>query len=256
MLGGRCAEVLYSRGLLAGIVLPPRSGRRRMRIHPITFLSAAVVVLARKLHEAARSIGLKQSGSLLSLNEFLASHRDVPLLELEESEQVWQAAIGGFVPADILLSCSFPRKLPIQVGGLKHCLNLHPGMLPGNRGPNPIFWSLQKGDSELALTLHRLSVCFDTGEILTCASVESSQSLSEFGAEARLCSILESFLPRALETLEQLQQDALIQEHGIYRHHPAVSERAASGRLSIVRLNDISALLGLPSRRPGSSRWN
>jgi folate-dependent phosphoribosylglycinamide formyltransferase PurN len=46
------------------------------------------------------------------------------------------------------------------------CLNIHPALLPRNRGLFPYFWAMVNGDNESGITLHWVDEKFDTGEIL------------------------------------------------------------------------------------------
>jgi len=69
---------------------------------------------------------------------------------------------------DLLVSWFWTRKLPGP--WLKRprlgALGVHPSLLPRHRGPNPYFWSIDSGDVETGVTLHRLSEEYDTGAIL------------------------------------------------------------------------------------------
>ena len=46
------------------------------------------------------------------------------------------------------------------------CLNIHPALLPRNRGLFPYFWAIANGDEETGVTLHWVDEKFDTGDIL------------------------------------------------------------------------------------------
>ena len=46
------------------------------------------------------------------------------------------------------------------------CLNIHPALLPRNRGLFPYFWAIANGDPETGVTLHWVDEKFDTGDIL------------------------------------------------------------------------------------------
>lgn len=254
MLGAHCAVALLSEDMLAGVVLPPPLPRSHRHLHPFTALSFALVVLVRWIRVTLRSVGLGGSGFRLSLGELLASRRDVPLLELSGTMADWPCQIAAFVPADTLLSCGFPGKLPVRVSGIDNMLNLHPGRLPSNRGPNPIFWSLAEGDSELTLTLHRLTARFDEGSILASGMAACPRGLSEFGAELALCRLAESFVPRVMADLDELQRGATPQGSGAYHGAPTVRDRISARRLSIVHPGDLPWLLGL--RKPGEVRWS
>jgi methionyl-tRNA formyltransferase len=70
--------------------------------------------------------------------------------------------------ADLLVSWFWTRKLSAtwlsrpRLGAL----GVHPSLLPRHRGPNPYFWSIDSGDVETGVTVHRLNEEYDTGAIL------------------------------------------------------------------------------------------
>jgi len=45
-------------------------------------------------------------------------------------------------------------------------INIHPALLPKNRGLFPYFWALANGDAETGVTVHWVDATFDTGDIL------------------------------------------------------------------------------------------
>jgi methionyl-tRNA formyltransferase len=77
--------------------------------------------------------------------------------------------------ADLVVSVGFPKKLPAQaVSGIARlgAINVHPGALPANAGPSPLFWALKRGDAELCVTLHALSDVVDGGDIIAGTCME------------------------------------------------------------------------------------
>ena len=46
------------------------------------------------------------------------------------------------------------------------CLNIHPALLPRNRGLFPYFWAIANADRETGVTLHWVDEKFDTGDLL------------------------------------------------------------------------------------------
>ena len=46
------------------------------------------------------------------------------------------------------------------------CLNIHPALLPRNRGLFPYFWAMTNGEPETGVTLHWVDERFDTGDLL------------------------------------------------------------------------------------------
>jgi methionyl-tRNA formyltransferase len=65
-------------------------------------------------------------------------------------------ALASAVDA-VVVAC-FPWKLPPallarpRLGGL----NVHPSLLPLGRGPEPVFWTLRRGERRTGATIHRL----------------------------------------------------------------------------------------------------
>jgi methionyl-tRNA formyltransferase len=75
---------------------------------------------------------------------------------------------------DLLVSWFWTRKLPghwldrAKLGSI----GVHPSLLPRHRGPNPYFWSIDAGDELAGVTVHRLSVEYDTGHMLGSRSIQ------------------------------------------------------------------------------------
>jgi methionyl-tRNA formyltransferase len=98
----------------------------------------------------------------------LASHAKLPVLQPEKArseefiqelrtlgpELVVVAAYGQILPKGIL-------DLP-QFG----CLNVHTSLLPRYRGAAPIQWAILNGDAETGVTIMKMDVGLDTGDIL------------------------------------------------------------------------------------------
>lgn len=46
------------------------------------------------------------------------------------------------------------------------CLNVHPSLLPTNRGPDPLFWTFREGKHRTGVTVHMMDEGMDTGDIV------------------------------------------------------------------------------------------
>ena len=68
---------------------------------------------------------------------------------------------------DLALCASFPARIPDDaLAAPRHgILNVHPGLLPRYRGPNPLGWAVRNGDLELGVTVHRMTSELDAGPI-------------------------------------------------------------------------------------------
>lgn len=163
LFGMRChftppvlAALIGSEHEVAGIVLPGRRSGRGWR-----WLRAP---------GAARGLPLGGEPTVDSL----ANNHGVPLAELNPGGAgAALEPIAALRPELIVVAC-FPRLIPsaiIDLAPLGGC-NLHPSLLPELRGPEPLFWTLQKGLHESGVTLHRLSDRFDAGGILAQRRVE------------------------------------------------------------------------------------
>lgn len=96
--------------------------------------------------------------------------------------------------AEMLVVAAFGRIfrqefLDIFPGG---AINLHPSLLPRHRGPSPISAAILAGDGETGVTVQKIALRFDTGDILAQRAVpldgtettgSLSESLSRVGAE-------------------------------------------------------------------------
>src|SRR4051794_28647436 len=87
---------------------------------------------------------------------------------------------------DLIFVTGFPWRLPADLLSLPRLgsINTHPAALPKYRGPNPIFWHLMNGESEIGLTVHRMDTDFDTGPILAQAtlSIDPDWYIEDVGA--------------------------------------------------------------------------
>jgi methionyl-tRNA formyltransferase len=68
---------------------------------------------------------------------------------------------------DLLLVATYHRRMGINITSrCNAAINLHPSLLPRNRGANPFFWSIRNGDTETGVTAHVLTEELDAGAIV------------------------------------------------------------------------------------------
>jgi methionyl-tRNA formyltransferase len=69
---------------------------------------------------------------------------------------------------DVALTIAYGRILPLDVleGPRLGCVNLHASLLPKLRGAAPITWAVVRGETETGVTLMKMDVGMDTGDIL------------------------------------------------------------------------------------------
>lgn len=69
---------------------------------------------------------------------------------------------------DIIFSVYYRKILSKDIIDLPKlgCINIHPGLLPLDRGPNPTYWNVRRGDTHAGATLHYINKGMDTGDLL------------------------------------------------------------------------------------------
>jgi methionyl-tRNA formyltransferase len=101
---------------------------------------------------------------------------------------------------DILLAVCYPRLIPKRVTSLfpGRALNVHTSLLPDLRGPDPLFWTLRRGDGRSGVTLHHLTSELDAGPIVARAGIEYEDGTTEAALETQLASVATGLLTQLL----------------------------------------------------------
>lgn len=84
--------------------------------------------------------------------------------------------------ADIILLANFNQKVSgtlISLAALA-CLNIHPSLLPGFKGVDPVFASLHANEPSLGVTVHQVDEDFDTGDIIAQTVIPADKNRSVF----------------------------------------------------------------------------
>jgi len=98
----------------------------------------------------------------------LAWKRGIPLYEVASlSAAQTVSTLEGYQPDVICVAC-FSLLIPPVIRDLPRlgCLNVHPSLLPANRGPVPLFWTFREGHQTTGVTIHLVSEKMDSGDIL------------------------------------------------------------------------------------------
>ena len=93
----------------------------------------------------------------------LANGAGVPLLGVARLDGAAIAAVAAHRPDAVVVAC-FPWKLPGALLGVPPlgCLNVHPSLLPAGRGPEPVFWTLRRGERRTGATVHLMNAGLDS----------------------------------------------------------------------------------------------
>jgi methionyl-tRNA formyltransferase len=152
--------LIYGRSLVGGLMfLLRRTGLR--------FVGRKALEL---FQSRAMAIGFRLIGKppkVPSLREIHARY-NIPVLGSKDvNNEATLETIRELKP-DLVISIYLNQliKRPLIELAPQGCLNIHPALLPRNRGLFPYFWVITNGDEESGVTLHWVDENFDTGEIL------------------------------------------------------------------------------------------
>jgi len=143
-----------------------------------------------------------------------ANQRDIPVMDLSAPIERILEQCEALSIDTILMSC-YPKRLPERLIEfvIGDCFNMHPSLLPGFRGPEPIFWQM-KLTAETGVSWHRATAEFDAGDIVAQSNVlldegdsydEICQALANKGAELML-SLLSKIEEGSLQGAPQSEQ--------------------------------------------------
>lgn len=135
------------------------------------------------------------------------------------------------VGADAFVVLGFPQLLPPSILGLapKRGLNVHPGRLPEQRGPSPIFWALKRGE-DLACTIHVLTPREDAGDVVVSIPIEAPDGVRYGEILADMAQRIQAPLTQAVRDL--LRSDLICSPQKEDAAHRDPRPRFRDGRLN------------------------
>jgi methionyl-tRNA formyltransferase len=98
----------------------------------------------------------------------LAWQRGIPVWAVQKlSAALTRETLSAYHPDFICVAC-FSAIIPSSILSIpsQGCLNVHPSLLPMNRGPVPVFWTFREGHATTGVTIHSMTRTLDSGDIL------------------------------------------------------------------------------------------
>lgn len=104
---------------------------------------------------------------------------------------------------DVLAVACYPTRIPSRTTALARlgALNVHPSLLPEGRGPDPLFWTLRRGDGRAGATIHALADRFDAGPIYAQRAIDYPDGTTEPELDAMLAQAGGSLLVETISAL-------------------------------------------------------
>jgi methionyl-tRNA formyltransferase len=115
-----------------------------------------------------------------------------------EGAAVWRAHEG-----EAAVAACFPWRLPRAARRIPPLgiLNIHPSLLPQGRGPEPVFWTLRRGERTTGATVHRMDAGLDTGPIVAQAELAVPEGVRAPELENHLMALGARLVIASLPTL-------------------------------------------------------
>lgn len=170
----------------------------------------AVVLPARAISQSSPPVRrLELPGKTRSLPVLTSSlHSSIARIAWERSIPVWEvsrmndAATQDFYASyapDLYCVACFSLYIPRAILDIPRlgCLNVHPSLLPANRGPDPLFWTFHQGSSETGVTIHLMDEGLDTGPIVAQERIGVPEGMTYTQLEARCAELGGQLLARS-----------------------------------------------------------
>ncbi|MEW6201164.1 MAG: formyltransferase family protein, partial [bacterium] len=106
-----------------------------------------------------------------------------------------------------------------------HCINIHPSILPKDRGVSPIFWAMSRGENLVGATLHTMQESVDTGTILAQTKLEVKEDDTEHGLYYKLSVISSAMINNFFRNDEEFIKNS--QEMGSGCNYNSIPTREA-----------------------------
>jgi len=207
----------------AQTALPPRilffGMHGRFSYPPLRALLEAGIQVCAVVIPAEQSFGVnlpaiqkrEQPQSSRSMLPMLHSSIHTSILEIawERGLPVWEVrqlsdpetikVFAAYQPDMICVAC-FSIRIPQIVLNIPPlgCLNVHPALLPANRGPEPLFWTFREGNQQTGVTIHLMDKGMDSGAIVVQEVIEIPDGISYAELESQCAELGGKLLARSV----------------------------------------------------------
>src|SRR5579863_6805152 len=95
-------------------------------------------------------------GSLPDTIIHFAWSHSIPVWDVYRLSDAFTYSTLAAYDADVICVACFSQRIPSSILSLPRLggINVHPSLLPKNRGPVPLFWTFHNGDDTAGVTIH------------------------------------------------------------------------------------------------------
>lgn len=181
--------------------------------------------LPKFLQEFARNLKIRFVGQLKWHLPDVCQKYNIPVYSFRNINGPEEIRCLEKMNPDLILIANYNQILKTDILDIPKIstLNIHPSMLPLNRGANPIFWMFKNNDSHGGVTIHKVNKGVDTGDIVLQEIIKLSpkESVKSYTLKCgRLASKLVSEIMRAVSIHGQVEGQVQIEKQSTYFHKP------------------------------------
>lgn len=152
---------------------------------------------------------------------------DLPVWEVQRlADPETLATLASYQPDIICVAC-FSLRIPRVLIDLPRLgfLNVHPSLLPANRGPVPLFWTFREGLATTGVTIHLIDEGMDSGAILVQEPVPVPDGISYDALEFQCIQIGKTLLAHTVWNLATGHATHTPQDKTKSSYHPFPSDK-------------------------------
>lgn len=151
----------------------------------------------------------------------IATKQHLPLWKVSRlNDPTTHAILADYEPDLVCVAC-FSRLIPARILDLPRlgCLNVHPSLLPANRGPEPLFWTFREHQHETGVTIHLMDRGMDSGPIVLQERIEIPDGMSYELLETRCAERGGALLAQAAWQLYRDEAQITEQDEALSSYH-------------------------------------
>lgn len=158
------------------------------------------IVLCVTQPDARQGRGMKLAFSPIKL---LAAEHDLPYIQPPTLKDDAVAAQLSALNADLFVVVAYGRLLPQRILDIPKlfCINVHGSLLPHYRGAAPINWAVLKGDRQTGVTVQKMALELDAGDIIAQEIIKIPPDMSADVLRTRMAEAGARFLPHVINQI-------------------------------------------------------
>ena len=157
----------------------------------------------------------------------IAWERGIPLWEVARLDDPAVTDLFTSLQPDLICVACFSRFIPPALLNIPRLgvLNVHPSLLPDNRGPEPLFWTFRLGHERTGVTIHLMEEKLDSGPVLVQEALAVPEGISYAELEQQTAELGGVLLARAVGDLMSGQAHPRPQDESQSHYYPYPSNQ-------------------------------